>query len=240
MDIPIISTVEDLSNFVKSIDIVDHEDRAKNLSDWANIMNKYEFKLEYNNIKIEKSGIHGMGVFATEKIPEGKIVTFYPADGIMLYINDEVTYYICDSDNYKFKDKFFEYANVYTLGGKNEILNEYGIIGDPNRCDNKLFIGHMLNDGIGNLFLNIPNEKLYSDKEICRDIFEQYDNFDKINTDLQFLQELPIGYIVTTREIEKGEELLTFYGKYYWYSTEYPDSKDPEKELNDMNKNNIK
>lgn len=240
MSNPKISTIEDLELFIDGYNDFPYEDKLKNIHLFANIMSDCQVSLKHNNITCSKSNIHGIGVFATKNIPKNKIVTFYPGNAVICYENDEEkSQYIC-SDNDNFLENFEYYKEYYTFAGSCKLFGDYGLIGDPNIKNNSLYMGHLLNDGIGNLFHNISYNNIHKDPEISRNIFKQYKNqIGKINCDLELLDDLPIAFIVSKNNINKGDELLTFYDIPYWYGTEYPNCKniyDDLKKLKEFSK----
>lgn len=193
------------------------------MGDVETLINKHNINLKYNNVELRNSNIHGMGLFATCDIPKNKIVTLYPAHSVSLinYKEKQRRDLTLKGSN-KFIENIDYYQNIYSLGEYNTIFGYYEITGDPNQIDNKLFIGHMLNDGIGNIFEDIPYEELKEDLELCEQIFDEYENEKINNCDIKILTNNPIGCIVTNRSIKAGEELLTQYGLQYWYGIEYP------------------
>ena len=222
----IISKIEDLENFMDGYDYFPSEDNAENIYFIANIISHCNISLKYNHVTTAKSNIHGVGVFATQNIPKNRIITFYPANAVFLYDNqNEKSNYICPNNTKDFLENIDYYKEYYTLGGSCKLFDEYGLTADPNKKDNSLFLGHLLNDGIGNLFKDISYNDLHTNPSIYNQIFKQYQNSNNVNANLELLDEFPIGFIVSNKNIKKGEELLTFYDIPYWYGTQYKDCK---------------
>lgn len=212
----------DLDDFINIFD--DHvydDDKVGIFQSISNCVLGSDFIIEYSDIKISKSTKHGLGVFATKNIPKGVIITLYPIDAFQLLEDDDEYHYVYQNNNDKFISNYGEYLNIYTLSGNSSLVGEFGITGDPNKINNKLFIGHMINDSIGNCYQNIPLSELESNNDLTDSIINKYSCMENINCSLEMLPDIPLAYVITERDIKKGEELLTSYGEKYWYCHEY-------------------
>ena len=214
-----IENTHHLEKLLQSIKIDETENKLDLLGDLATIMNKLSFKLKYNCLKIKDSPIHGLGVFATCDIPANKIVTFYPAHSVAIYHDGGKTTKIIHRSQ-EFEDNYDFYQNLYTLGDESKIFGDYEITGDPNVKD-PLYLGHLLNDGTGNLFSGISYSDLWNDKNLAREILDEYKEKGNNNCYIEIVENFPICYIKTNRPIKSGTELLTTYGPIYWYGLEY-------------------
>tara|TARA_R110002020_G_scaffold195424_2_gene396412 strand:- start:1248 stop:1853 length:606 start_codon:yes stop_codon:yes gene_type:complete len=65
------------------------------------------------------------------------------------------------------------------------------LFGNPNWIQNEDYLGHM------------PNDRGYNPRKIYRDLSNSQFNF---------------IFVVATRDIRKGEEITTYYGKNYWFN----------------------
>ena len=45
------------------------------------------FQFELNKVELKKSKIHGYGVFATKNISKDELITFYPGDIVLIFMN---------------------------------------------------------------------------------------------------------------------------------------------------------
>lgn len=183
--------------------------------------------LKYNNIKISDSLIHGKGVFATEDIPKGVIITFYPAHAI-INSNKDVHSLI---DDQEFLDNLDTYNNLYAFSisssssdeNDKTIIepNKLRLIGDPNRISNTLLLGHMINDCSVNVYKDIPFKNLEDLRNFKNAIASYYIKSKKKNCIYETDKNNKIVSIVTTRDIKKDEELLVSYDFGYWFYLTY-------------------
>jgi hypothetical protein len=179
-------------------------------------------------IKIDTSTIHGKGVFATSDIKKGCLITRYPnhyeydrkggkflfsqADLMEIMVNKDGLEYVVNlikkhNINLEIRDE--SEINKWALIVFTDIFNKYSmgeLLGNPFKYDNLKYVGHMINDSC-----LIDIDKPINDKVIMRYIINSSINQNCLLTD--------IG-IITTRDINKGEELLTLYGFNYWLNVE--------------------
>lgn len=171
-------------------------------------------------IELEKSPIHGHGVFATTDIKEGEIVTFYPSHGF--YMNTVNGYKPYVNDNEKdFKTSLKYYIEKYCFHAECTKFGQYGVIGNPKSTKNPFFLGHMVNDGVGNIFSNLEYKKLtLSDfkNAIIRYVLS---SATKTNCKILSHPDYPLVYVQTTKPIPSGTELLTAYAPMFWYCASY-------------------
>jgi hypothetical protein len=175
-------------------------------------------------IKIDKSTIHGKGVFATSDIKKGSLITQYPnhyeydrkggkfmfsqTDMLEIMLTTDGLTYVVDllkkhKINFEIRDE--SEFNKGALIVFTDIFNKYSmgeLLGNPFKYDNLKYVGHMINDSC-----LIDIDKPITDKIVMRYTINSLMNQNCILTD--------IG-IIATRDINKGDELLTFYGFNYW------------------------
>ena len=154
---------------------------------------------EINNSAEVKESSHGKGVFALRDIEENKVVTIYPNHGIQLS-NGYGT--ILSKLEIPSEEKFWEYALNMDDGSV--------LYGDPSRLDSGL-LGHMLNDSAN----DVDKIKCYKPDELIRGCLN-YEIKSKQNDNCMLLNKHGIGYVITTKKIKKGDELLASYGFEYW------------------------
>lgn len=192
---------------------------------FCSILKKQDLiQLKHNNIEIRKSSIHGFGVFATKDIPKDKIITFYPGDSFYYPINGKHNILLLpDSDNNEFKDNILSYKESYGFFTNCSKFGEYGIIGNPKSISSKNFLGHMINDGIGNVFKDIMYNDLVKDISLFKGLFKKYvSSISKCcNCVILSHSDFPIVYIKSTKDIPKDTELTIDYNLPYWFCLTY-------------------
>jgi hypothetical protein len=159
------------------------------------------YPLKSNNIKLQKSDIHGFGIFAIEDIKKGSVITYYPSHAITDNIIKKNGH-----KKYMFNDEPFKINCDYK-----QKINNYSIFGNPDKVENALLLGHMINDSS---CVCIDSDNI-SDVEIknsvCRYILESNNNC-MIKLD----EYIGIAYIITTKNIKKNEEIHVSYFPEYW------------------------
>jgi hypothetical protein len=141
---------------------------------------------------IRDSPIHGKGVFATRKILKGEKITVYPCH--YLYVNGS----ICKSRKWRYKENTIEMHNIMNVWSTS-FYNMY-ICGVPYMYEDGL--GHMINCSIGPKCLNGN----YEDVGNCVGDEPSFDELTKTE----------VFWKSASRDIEKDEEILYFYGEHYW------------------------
>jgi len=170
-----------------------------------------------DKVCIKKSRIHKNGLFASQDLKKGELVTFYPCDIVMTFKTKkgkksvqgcrsgrfEKAYEAVfgDLNNPLHKQSFSHYCanNQYIY----ELDNETSIIADPvfKKSDN--YLGQFINDG-ARASTNPKSHGIYKTVSSLR-----------TNCELVPLAKLHLA-IRTTKDIKKGEELLRTYGVNYW------------------------
>lgn len=154
-------------------------------------------------IYINKSNIHGIGLFAKKDINKNELITIYPAHIIEIIIQPKMFRLTCIN----------EYRSPYKIPNWNDYAIKYDnnsyIIGNPILNENKNFVGHLCNDGYKHNFIskNKKNRNKYNKKkiELNNASFRDLTNPDFIG----------IG-IISDKNIKKDEEILVSYGFGYW------------------------
>ena len=143
-----------------------------------------------------EGGAAGRGLFATQDIMKGEIVTCYPGD-ILLQPSG-----LTGVPDYLQKDDELlrSMLTKYSIG----IKDGYAIMGLPDRCDDMAYAGHLINDGI-------------SQPPTCTAELQAYitESNNKANIEHSPLENIHMVSIAK-RNIQAGEELYVFYGPIYW------------------------
>lgn len=199
-----------------------------------------------NRTKLGPSNIEGAGrgLFATQDISEGEVITCYPGDLLLCEISSVV-----DEDgkiecvalwgNHVPMDDRWDDDAVFDGTESTPPLTEYACaqddtysnMGHPSLDDNPAYFGHFANDGAGHLALAKSNspETIAASLELGLDVSEEglgieeniaayvLKSFEVANG----MHRAPDGeesHVVTvaTRDIKKGEEILVTYGPDYW------------------------
>lgn len=158
-------------------------------------------KIQCENIEVRPSEIHGDGVFATENILTGTIVTFYPVDGYN--DNNTVDYNVSDD----WVNENCETMENYSC----TVTDSLKIVGNKSKITNKALLGHMINDSVGNTYHGTTTHDLQNG------IYEYCFKSDN-NCKLKINEKYGLVYVVTTKNIKKDSELTFSYGPIYWYS----------------------
>jgi len=174
--------------------------------------------LKYNNVEIRKSNIHGNGLFATDDIPAGIIITFYPSHALIIdkkiYLSNKIVnkeYFMENMESLSQTHSFYMSVN-----------DNIQIIGNPRDTTNTLLLGHMINDGIGNVFLNIDIDETKNFIKFKNLVVKYFLEGSK-NINCKFVKDNNniLISVVTTKNIKKDEELLTLYNPMYWFNINY-------------------
>lgn len=155
--------------------------------------------LKCHDIRLGPSLTHGLGLFSTAKIAAKTVITYFPAHGI--YDNDEKKFITVSCELEKYRADY-----SFTLPG-----GRYQIVGNPEKTDNPLLLGHMINDANSNPF-NLDETVIQTRNGIAR----YMSNLNKNNC-RPGMKSGTLIYIMTCRDIEEGEELLMAYGPAFWY-----------------------
>jgi len=156
----------------------------------------------FDKIEIRNESSYGRGVFATEDIDEGMIVTLYPQHGGVGV--DKKKAFVYNKVDMPSEEKFWNYGLTMEDGAN--------IYGAP-EITHHGWIGHMLNDGMPNA-VDIKNHT----KEQIGEGTLNYTIKCPMYANCRLDNKNGVGYITTNKKIKCGEELLTAYGYGYWSS----------------------
>lgn len=206
-----VTTIEEINKITKKISEIN--------DDINNLRTLFGFHipipLKYNNVEIRQSSIHGKGLFATKDIPKDVVITFYPAHALLwngkFVPNDKDPKLITNRD---------EISRYY--GNYISFTDNMEVIGNPTNTSNKLLLGHMINDASGNVFQDVKFDRTKDLKEFKNLVAEYYiKGLKKKNCRLTTDTNKIITCVVTTREVKKDEEILTYYDPTYWFNLNY-------------------
>lgn len=179
------------------------------------ILDRFIFP-KVGKVYLGKSRIHGRGVFAAKDIKAGELLTFYPADVVVIdpQINDKNgdKISICRyskrlMDKFKDDDKSMTDCTLNTDYQSN-INKNWAIVGHISSDDDSNFLGHFINDGFtGDISQMTEDEYIINSLPLinCFPII--------------FKRGLRIAYLAL-KDIFKGDEITTSYGIDYWKSRE--------------------
>ena len=137
-----------------------------------------------NRSHVDQSGIEGAGrgLFASEDIKEGEVITCYPGDALLCELPS--TEEGDEEDSFDFEDDENEAVDEVVLWGTHvssgdrwdddtvfdgsesnppltsyavTMNDEYSVMGHPSLEDNPAYIGHFANDGAGHLAYEMPD-----------------------------------------------------------------------------------
>jgi len=210
------------------------------LTDFEKVVDKFYYFMEYylpssglknDQVYVSESKIHSRGLFAKKDIEKGNIITFYPAD------------FICDERIRKFisvtgNDISYDQIKDYRMGN-----GEFSMYGYPENIKNELLLGHMVNDSmkidiedidenniteldiknlrnrVGKYILGSKNNAMIQDELLKLEV-DDMDSEEKVAKYFlksnQFRKNLGIHYVIATKNIKKGEEILISYGIDFW------------------------
>ncbi len=176
------------------------------------ILSISKFSQKNNKIYIKDSNIHGKGIFAKENIKKGTIITLYPPHYVVLYPdgrisenNGMVTKRVWKSNIVE--NNNLEYNDAQHIPYEFMIDENFSICGDRQLINDMNFVGHMSNDGVNYSFKNDYNKKdlnLYTKLDIKKN-----------NSKIDIIDDIYV-VIITTKDINIDDEILTRYGYDYW------------------------
>lgn len=157
-------------------------------------------------IEVKNSTISGRGVFATNEIKKGTVVTLYPCD----MIEKNGTACILPEN----KEQILKYdkpGDATISNYKYNIDSNISIFGFPENL-NLSQVGHIINDPYDNVseLSYLKNMNDLGSKSF------KYLLKNKVNSNCVIVNNKNYVYIKTTKDIKIGEELLASYGPCYW------------------------
>ena len=114
------------------------------------------------------------------------------------------------------------------------ICNDIEIYGDPNNISNNTLIGHIINDS-ASFTINDENIDDISFKNIiCKYVLSSNNNAIMKNNNDKTLY-----YIIATKDINEGDEILMSYQPKYWFNNEKLNKRFDSLLINDINFKNF-
>lgn len=145
---------------------------------------------------------YGKGVFTTQDVKKGDILTIYPAHWIEFFDENNRNKGISLDPR---DPSIYTSTYGYLLSNK-----KVRIVGDPEKTDKSCMLGHLINDGCDEVDKR-PNEK-FGDWAIRYYLCSQK----QVNCLFVEDKETKIVYVVASKDIKNGEELYLSYGYAYW------------------------
>jgi hypothetical protein len=177
-------------------------------------------ELTHCHVTVKQSERHGLGVFATRQLPCGVVATFYPAHILFGSTEDSGRHHLLSETHEAILcyDRGSCFLNVYTVFLSKDTGTR--LVGHPALRDDPRLLGHMLNDPVGNIFAGISPEQL---RAMGRGGALAHAMPSYLQANCAFCCDAQgiVVTVVTTRDIEAGEELLVAYDPCYWLAIEY-------------------
>jgi len=162
--------------------------------------------LSLNRCHVAKSTIAeaGNGVFASEEISAGELVTIYPGDGVLIEGAEAGLWIVQKPDgSQRHPDaSVLERAKDYEM--EVEALGSVSLLGDPQLVHDAAYIGHIINDGCVCSRDAFRSAYVAEAALVC--------NVHQVSVHGSHMA------VVATRDIWEGEELFMSYGARYWVS----------------------
>lgn len=163
--------------------------------------------IDIDKVYVKNSPIHGKGVFASKDIKKGTIITFYFPYFIEIVHNknNKESYVIIPIlSRRKFDEKTNNLLDALRQGTI-KVAENMMLIGDDEFYSDSRFLGHMVND---------PCD--FSER---KPTYEEYDlevSFKANASVIPYDGDRRFTYLVSTKDIEKDEEILVPYGCSFW------------------------
>jgi hypothetical protein len=152
-------------------------------------------------VELKNSKLHGKGVFAVQSIKKGELITMYPAHAVAYVDGKGATKVVC-YDKEKQQNNFsLKYAQfMYNTG-----LEKVFIVGNPEIEVTSAGIGHFVNDPYPDINMLETNPKTF--KAVGK-AYIDYELRTQQSTNAKIVSKHLYAYVVATKDIEPGEEVL--------------------------------
>ena len=187
-------------------------------SEWDGLVKRPAFSRMTQCVHAEKSEIHGMGLFASEDLPEGVLASLYPvdalgdADGFLMWGNKENRAHFSGSEKARRAA-----SGWYRVGLSHPSVLRWGrdiwVDANPSMPAQSGWLGHYANDAAS-----------ICDGADDRAV-ETYYGHALAHSNCVLIpmgDAAPLLCIVTTSCIARGQELLIAYGHEYWQPGHVP------------------
>jgi hypothetical protein len=168
------------------------------------------FNKRFSNIKLDRTEVgpsivvpDQRGLFASCDCSKGDLLTCYPGD-LLVVIPDEGDYELLTGEhveNKEFEDDEYDLSDEL-MGYLLHATDEFGVLGLPWLDDEPAYLGHFANDGAV-----MPTQAKDVDTYISESLAKANAKNEMISCHM---------VTIATRDISKGEEVLTSYGPDYW------------------------
>jgi SET domain-containing protein len=195
-----IPTIESLNNFFVKL-LSESNDYYENELKKEELL-KLKLGLNIDKVYVKESKIHGNGLFATNTIKAGSIITFYPAHCIRRNINNNGIIGECFSG-----EKF-----IVNEDYKIDMCDNRYIVGNPNNTSNMAAVAHIINDSAS---FDIDNNDTISIKNKVA----TYILSSKNNAKIEYNDDKTACCIVAVCDIAENDEIFMSYGPSYWLNS---------------------
>jgi SET domain len=204
-----------------------------------NLLRTRHAHLRLNRSRVGVSTIPnaGVGVFATRFIHIGELITLYPGDALLQWRNATdyedrhgVALRVLLGPHLSEMERH-EASTMGTLFGRSmdaarayevRIADTISVVGDPQRCHDAAYLGHLLNDGACCL------SNTSSTKEAVVTAYAQQ-SLAAANAKIVVGTEACHVEVVAMKPIAPGQEIFLSYGASYWLSRLLPKQQSPSK-----------
>ena len=163
-------------------------------------MGRLQFPGSMFPVEAKPSPIHGVGLFVTEDVEPGSLLTLYPNDAIIGFYPGSANTYVIPGQG-RTQSEVWEIHQAYGhVQGTHEGLRLQGI-GYPELTDSPAYLGHLANDASGPRLSARRYEKLV---------------YRRRNASIMGIHSPLHGCVVAVEAIPKGGEVLVVYGHEYW------------------------
>jgi hypothetical protein len=192
--------------------------------------------LKLNRTRVADSNLPdaGRGLFATQDIAKGELITCYPGDALLceykeditdeeeLFQDDESEVILwgdhVDSNDIVEDDEVFDGTDDTSapLVSYAATVNDvYSVMGMPSLDNDPAYYGHFANDGGGHIALEGVDEAMGVEEMLALYVEKSVEVANARHVPLGGYDGLHLG-TVAIKDIKKGDEILVTYGPEYW------------------------
>lgn len=163
-------------------------------------------------VECRKSTIHDNGLFATQHIKKGSVITQYRCDMVAIDRKDHDRMVLCESQYQQ--DRFsMDYAIMILCNSPN---NTTYIVSDPDKPFHKAIAAHLINDPYPNV--KAINTIKNADAKTLANAWLEYELRVQHCRNCELHSGLYYACAIAVKDIAPGEEILAPYGFEYWYN----------------------
>jgi len=172
-----------------------------------------KFEILKPKVDIHNSKVGGVGLFATEDIPIGSVITFYPGDSVLnfnTFVKGTCMISFASEDN-EFRDRVIQ--DDPEIEKYKMVVNKYySIIANPKNISNNSYIAHLAKDAAR------PLKKLGIDQKELQSNY-LFNSILKCNSKMFSILDCHIA-LIAVKDIKQNEEIFCSYGLTYWSNVE--------------------